>query len=88
MPERHHPAGHRVANLINPGTDWRFDMVTDLLVGETLPTAPALHHEIPLELSENAKRERKSYALVPCGQQWLLINGHPCPRITPRQKSL
>jgi hypothetical protein len=59
MPKRDDPAGHRVADFVNSGADWRFNMFAAVRVRKSLPTAPGLHHENSFNISlKRAHQER------------------------------
>jgi hypothetical protein len=44
-------AGHGVADFVDPGADWRFDMIATLRIGKSLPSTPSLDHENNLNIT-------------------------------------
>jgi hypothetical protein len=48
--ESNNAAGHGVADFVDSGADWRFDMIAALRIGKSLPSAPSLNHENNLSI--------------------------------------
>jgi hypothetical protein len=47
--------GHGVADFVDPGADWRFDMIATLRIGKSLPSAPSLDHENNLSITSKSR---------------------------------
>jgi len=62
-----------VANLLNPETDQRRDILAALHVGKTLPFARDRHHAEILHHFEYTPWERDNYVFVPLDQRALLL---------------
>src|SRR5262249_23399280 len=44
------PTSHCMADFIDSGANWRFDMFAALCIGKSFPVAPSLHHEKSLNI--------------------------------------
>ena len=47
--------GHGMADFIDPGPNWRFDMIAALRIRKSLPSAPSLNHENNLNIHSKSR---------------------------------
>jgi hypothetical protein len=48
--------GHSVADFVDSGADWRFNVIAALGIGKSLPSAPSLNHENNLSISSSLQK--------------------------------
>jgi hypothetical protein len=61
-----------VADFVDSGTDWRFDMIAALRIRKSLPSAPSLNHEN--NLSIHSKRRIRNVTT----KHWFRQVNRPC----------